>query len=143
MVVQWVKEVTTVSTFPPPGTFTKSAEEVARIMARPEVSPLGVHSGVKMIHYFINRGGRGLSAARKRELRRAAELTKHKKPPAWRDPPKTCGQCGRRFRSSFYVVRKQSDKQLIVLCPTCFQASDDVSESRKYRKEGSKAVQVP
>ncbi len=70
----WVKDVKTDSTHPPPGTFTKDAKTVARIMSRKDVSPGGPGSGIRMIQYFINRGGRGLSATRKKELERAIEI---------------------------------------------------------------------
>jgi tRNA(adenine34) deaminase len=53
--------VKTVSTFPPEGTFTKDAESIARTMASKKVSPEGLGSDIRMIQFFINRGGRGLS----------------------------------------------------------------------------------
>ena len=53
----WVHKVKTVSTFPPEGTFTKDPQTIARIMARKKVSPMGIGSGIRMIQYFINRGG--------------------------------------------------------------------------------------
>ena len=65
---RWVSRVKTVSTYPPEGTFSQDAETIARVMASKKVSPKGVGSGIKMIQYFINRGGKGLTAARKREL---------------------------------------------------------------------------
>jgi hypothetical protein len=71
---RWVKKVDTDSTHPPPGTFTKDARTVARIMARKDVSPKGIGSGIRMIQYFINRGGKGLSASRKHELERAITI---------------------------------------------------------------------
>ena len=71
---RWVKDVKTDSTHPPPGTFTKDAKTVARIMSRKDVSPGGLGSGIRMIQYFINRGGKGLSATRKKELERAIEI---------------------------------------------------------------------
>ncbi len=43
----WVQRVKTISTFPPPDTFSRSAEEVAEIMLRPDVSPLGKGSAIK------------------------------------------------------------------------------------------------
>jgi hypothetical protein len=70
----WVRRVTTVSTFPPEGLFTKDAETIARGMASRKVSPKGIASGIRMIQYFINRGGRGLSATRKRELEKAKHI---------------------------------------------------------------------
>lgn len=71
---RWIGEVKTISTFPPPGTFTKDAETVARIMARRDVSPGGLGSAIRMIQFFINRAGKNLPAARKHELKRAITL---------------------------------------------------------------------
>jgi tRNA(adenine34) deaminase len=66
--------VRTVSTFPPEGTFTRDAETIARVMASRRVSPKGIGSGIRMIQFFINRAGRNLSAARRRELERAKRI---------------------------------------------------------------------
>ncbi len=70
----WVKTVTTVSTFPPKDLFTKDAATIARVLASKRVSPKGVGSGLRMLLYFINRGGRGLSASRRAELQRAKRI---------------------------------------------------------------------
>lgn len=70
----WVSKVTTVSTYPPEGTFSRSAEEIARTMARKDVSPKGLGSGIRMIQYFINRAGRNLPAGRRRELEKAKKI---------------------------------------------------------------------
>jgi hypothetical protein len=51
-----------------------SAAQIARTMARKDVSPKGVGSGIRMIQYFINRAGKGLSATRRRELERAKRI---------------------------------------------------------------------
>jgi hypothetical protein len=71
---KWVRTVTTDSTHPPSRTFTGSAETIARTMARKDVSPRGLGSGVRMIQYFINRGGKNLSARRRAELERAKRI---------------------------------------------------------------------
>jgi len=71
---KWVREVTTDSTHPPAGTFSGSATEIARTMARKNVSPGGIGSGIRMIQYFINRGGRNLSTARRTELEKAKRI---------------------------------------------------------------------
>jgi tRNA(adenine34) deaminase len=71
---KWVRTVTTDSTHPPPRTFTGSAAEIARKMARNDVSPKGLGSGIRMIQYFINRGGRNLSKTRRAELERAKRI---------------------------------------------------------------------
>jgi hypothetical protein len=71
---RWVGDVKTVSTYPPEGLFTKDAKTIARVMASKKVSPKGPGSGVRMIQYFINRAGKGLSAGRKAELEEAKRL---------------------------------------------------------------------
>src|ERR687898_1244567 len=71
---RWVREVKTDSTHPPRGTFNRSAAEIARTMARKDVSPKGPGSGVRMIQYFINRAGKSLSPSRRAELERAKRL---------------------------------------------------------------------
>jgi len=71
---RWVRHVTTDATHPPPRAFTGSASQIARTMARKNVSPKGLGSAVRMIQYFINRGGKRLSATRRRELERAKRI---------------------------------------------------------------------
>lgn len=71
---RWVAGVKTVSTFPPEGLFTKDAATIARSLASKKVSPKGPGSGMRMLTYFINRGGRGLSPSRRAELERAKRL---------------------------------------------------------------------
>ncbi len=71
---KWARTIKTDSTHPPEGTFTKSGEEIARIMKRKSASPGGVGSAIKMVQMFINRGGKKLSAARKRELEKAKRI---------------------------------------------------------------------
>jgi hypothetical protein len=70
----WVREVKTVSTFPPEGLFTKDAETIARVMATKEVSPRGIASGIRMVQFFINRAGKNLPHARRRELEKAKKI---------------------------------------------------------------------
>ncbi|MGH7338748.1 MAG: DUF3175 domain-containing protein, partial [Myxococcota bacterium] len=43
------------------------------------VSPKGIGSAIRMVQLFINRAGRGLSAARKRELERAKRLLQERR----------------------------------------------------------------
>jgi hypothetical protein len=71
---RWVRTVTTDSTHPPKDLFTKSAPVIARSLASKKVSPKGPASGMRMLTYFINRGGKGLSATRRKELERAKKL---------------------------------------------------------------------
>lgn len=72
--VRWVAKVATDSTHPPPGLFTKSAATIAGMLASKGVSPKGPSSGLRMLSYFINRGGKGLSSDRRAELEKANAL---------------------------------------------------------------------
>jgi hypothetical protein len=71
---RWVRTVKTDSTHPPARTFAGSAAQIARTMARKDVSPKGPGSAIRMIQYFINRAGKNLSATRRRELERAKRM---------------------------------------------------------------------
>jgi hypothetical protein len=71
---QWVAKVKTDSTHPPEGLFNKSASTIARSLASKKVSPKGPASGLRMLTYFINRGGKGLSEERRAELEKAKRL---------------------------------------------------------------------
>lgn len=72
---RWVAKVKTDSTHPPAGLFTKDdAATIARTLASRRVSPKGPGSGMRMLTYFINRAGDGLSASRRAELERAKKL---------------------------------------------------------------------
>jgi hypothetical protein len=71
---RWVAKVKTDSTHPPAGLFKKDAGTIARSLASKKVSPKGPQSGMRMLTYFINRGGKGLSASRRAELERAKRL---------------------------------------------------------------------
>lgn len=71
---RWVSKVKTVSTYPPEGLFTKDAATIAQQLASKKVSPKGPGSGMRMLTYFINRGGKGLSQSRKAELEKAKKL---------------------------------------------------------------------
>ncbi len=75
---RWVAKVKTDSTHPPKGLFTKSAATIARSLASKRVSPKGPGSGMRMLTYFINRAGHGLSARRKAELEKAKVLLSKK-----------------------------------------------------------------
>jgi tRNA(adenine34) deaminase len=75
---RWVAKVKTDSTHPPAGLFTKDAATIARTLASRRVSPKGPSSGMRMLTYFINRGGRGLTATRRKELEKAKALLSKK-----------------------------------------------------------------
>ena len=66
--------MTTVSTFPPQGLFTKDASTIARTLASKKVSPKGPSSGLRMLMFFINRAGKGLKPERRAELEKAKVL---------------------------------------------------------------------
>lgn len=71
---RWSASVTTDSTYPPEGLFTKSAATIARSLASGEVSPKGPASGMRMLTFFINRAGKNLSTSRRAELEKAKKL---------------------------------------------------------------------
>ena len=71
---RWIGGVKTVSTYPPPGLFTKDAATIARTLASKRVSPKGPVSGLRMLLFFTNRAGKGLSAERRAELEKAKRL---------------------------------------------------------------------
>jgi Protein of unknown function (DUF3175) len=71
---KWVADVKTESTHPPAGLFAKSAATIARTLASKKVSPKGPASGMRMLTFFINRAGRGLTADRREELEKAKAL---------------------------------------------------------------------
>lgn len=75
---RWVKDVKTDSTHPREGLFNKDAATIARELASKKVSPKGPGSGMRMLTYYMNRGGTNLSASRKRELEKAKELLSEK-----------------------------------------------------------------
>jgi tRNA(adenine34) deaminase len=74
----WVHNVKTVSTFPPEGIFTKDAHTIARSLGSKKVSPKGIGSGIRMIQYFINRAGKGLSPTRRKVLEKAKEILRER-----------------------------------------------------------------
>lgn len=71
---RWVARVKTDSTHPPSGLFTRKAPAIVRALASKKVSPKGPASGMRMLTYFINRAGRGLTATRRAELEKAKAL---------------------------------------------------------------------
>ena len=75
---KWSRKIRTVSTYPPAGLFTKSAQTIARSMASKRVSPKGIGSGIRMIQMFINRAGKNLPVARRHELEKAKKILQAK-----------------------------------------------------------------
>lgn len=77
--MKWSQKIKTESTFPPKGIFTKSAKTISDTMARPEVSPKGITSAIRMVQFYINRAGKNLKNSQKQELEEAKKLLKQKK----------------------------------------------------------------
>jgi Protein of unknown function (DUF3175) len=75
---KWSRKITTESTFPPRGLFTKDAETIAKRMATKKVSPKGIGSGIRMVQLFINRAGKNLDSCQKGELEKAKRLLQEK-----------------------------------------------------------------
>lgn len=75
---KWVRTVKTDSTHPPEGLFTRDPETIARRLASKQVSPKGPGSGMRMLTYFINRAGKGLSPTRRKKLEKAKELLRER-----------------------------------------------------------------
>jgi tRNA(adenine34) deaminase len=73
-VKKWVAKVDTDSTHPDEGLFKKSASAIAKALASKEVSPKGPASGMRMLNYYINRGGKNLSKERHAELEKAKTI---------------------------------------------------------------------
>ena len=71
---RWVAQVNTDSTHPSPGLFTKDAATIAMTLASRKVSPKGPGSGMRMLTYLMNRGGKNLTASRRHELEKAKKL---------------------------------------------------------------------
>lgn len=92
-VKKWIAEVDTESTYPEEHLFTKDAATIAKHLASKEVSPKGPASGMRMLNYYINRGGKNLSEERHLELEKAKGLLseiieKHKAKDAPKSPKK-------------------------------------------------------
>ena len=75
---RWVRNVKTVSTYPPERLFTKDARTIAQTMASPRVSPKGIGSGIRMIQFFMNRAGKKLPPERRKELEKAKRILQTK-----------------------------------------------------------------
>lgn len=71
---RWSGKVNTDSTHPPEGLFTKDPGTIARTLASKRVSPKGPASGMRMLTFFINRAGKGLTSERRTSLNKAKEL---------------------------------------------------------------------
>jgi tRNA(adenine34) deaminase len=75
---RWSAKVTTDSTKPGPGLFKKSAKAIAEGLAKKSVSPKGPGQAMQMLSFYENRGGKNLSAERKKTLDNAKKLLRAK-----------------------------------------------------------------
>jgi tRNA(adenine34) deaminase len=75
---RWSAKVTTDSTKPDPGLFKKSAKEIADDLVQKRVSPKGPGQAMQMLSFYENRGGKNLSAERKKTLETAKDLIRVK-----------------------------------------------------------------
>jgi topoisomerase IA-like protein len=73
-VKKWVAKVDTESTFPEEGLFKQDAETIAKELASKKVSPKGPASGMRMLNFYLNRGGKNLTEERHAELEKAKGL---------------------------------------------------------------------
>lgn len=71
---KWSGKIHSDSTHPPPGLFTRNAETIAEVMARKDVSPKGIGSGIRMVQMYLNRAGKNLDPAQKAELEKAKRM---------------------------------------------------------------------
>jgi hypothetical protein len=82
-VKKWVAKVDTDSTHPDEGLFTQNAETIAKALASKEVAPKGPASGMRMLNYYINRGGKNLTTAktgaRRTATRKSAKTARARK----------------------------------------------------------------
>lgn len=88
---RWSAKVTTDSTKPGPGLFKKSAKAIASGLAKKSVSPKGPGQAMQMLSFYENRGGKNLSASRKKALEGAKDILRAKegKAPAKKAAKKT------------------------------------------------------
>src|ERR1700723_3670309 len=75
---RWSAKVKTDSTKPGPGLFKKSAKAIAAGLEKKSVSPKGPGQAMQMLSFYENRGGKNLSAERKRTLEHAKDLIREK-----------------------------------------------------------------
>lgn len=75
---RWSAKVKTDSTKPAPGLFKKSAKEIAEGLEKKSVSPEGTGQAMRMLSFYENRGGKNLSAERKRTLEHAKDILREK-----------------------------------------------------------------
>ncbi len=74
----WIKNVKTTTVDVPPGTMTKSPEEIARILLRKNKFKGASGSINRFIQFHINRTGKSMSKEKIKKLKRAQELVREK-----------------------------------------------------------------
>ena len=107
---RWSAKVTTDSTKPGPGLFKKNAKSIAEGLAKKSVSPKGPGQAMQMLSFYENRGGKNLSAERKRTLEHAKDILREKegKPAAKKSTTKTSAKKTQAKKSS---AKKSSVKK--------------------------------
>ncbi len=75
---RWSAKVTTDSTKPSPGIFKKSAKAIAADLTKKSVTPKGPGQAMQMLSFYENRGGKNLSASRKKTLENAKAIIRKK-----------------------------------------------------------------
>ena len=70
--------MTTVSTAPPAGLFTRDPCTIALVLASKRGSPKGITSGLRMLVFCINRAGRQLNRRQRAELLKAQRFLQEK-----------------------------------------------------------------
>ena len=75
---RWSAKVKTDSTKPGPGLFKKSAKAIAEGLAKKSVSPKGPGQAMQMLSFYENRGGKNLSAERRKALENAKDILREK-----------------------------------------------------------------
>src|ERR1700743_3919176 len=83
---RWSAKVKTDSTKPGPGLFKKSAKAIAEGLAKKSGSPKGPGQAMQMLSFYENRGGKTLSAVRKKALEGAKKILKKKEDAAKKSP---------------------------------------------------------
>src|ERR1700760_1735154 len=88
---RWSAKVRTDSHKPGPGRFKKSAKAIAEGLSKKSVSPKGPGQAMQMLSFYENRGGKNLSAERKKTLENAKDILRAKegKSPAKKSAKKT------------------------------------------------------
>ena len=99
---RWSAKVKTDSTKPGPGLFKKSAKAIAEGLAKKSVSPKGPGQAMQMLSFYENRGGKNLSAERRKTLENAKDILRGKegKAPAKKSAKKTAAKKSAKKKST-------------------------------------------